>query len=183
MLPVKPNNQMSNLKLQYKDIYLKPVTKEHIQKGWAKWLRDPDINLYIKNKKNINKRYLEKYLKKNHILFLACYCSKSKKYFGNLRIYLLSKNTFSFGRLIGEKNFINKGYGTKLALIAQDICFNWLNAKEIIVGNHKANQNSILSKKKTGFKKINLQKIIKFKLNLNKKYEFYSITKTQYTKL
>lgn len=171
---------MSKIKLQYKDIYLKPISKKHISKGWLRWLNNPDINTFIEFKKEITEENLKKYLNKNHIFFLACYCSRSNKYFGNLRIYNLGKGILSFGRLIGDKNFINKDYGKKLAFIAQDICFNWLNAKEIIVGNHINNQKSRNSKLKTGFKKANNHKLKKLKLNMKRDFEFFSMSKIEY---
>jgi hypothetical protein len=142
-----------NLTLSYDDLYFLPVKKENINAGWLDWMNNHEITKYLASE---SKRYMVKDLQEyldyeDSLVFLACYRKLDNIYLGNLRIYQLKPGILSFGRLIGDKSFHGLGYGTKLNKVAIDLCFKWFRAEWVVVGNHKANKASSVSKIKTGF--------------------------------
>jgi RimJ/RimL family protein N-acetyltransferase len=166
------------LNLKYGNIYLKPVDIDCIDNGWLNWVNDPELNKYLNHKKKLTRVDLINYLNQNH-LFFACYIKETKEYFGNIRIYYLSEklNIVSLGRLIGNKKYLNQGYGKQLMKIGIDISFNLLKCSKLIVGNHKDNISSKKSKENFNFLKLNNEQITLYNLDKDKSYEYYFIEK------
>lgn len=157
-----------NLTLSYDDLYFLPVKKENINAGWLDWMNNDEITKYLTSE---SKRYtikdLQEYLDSDDsLVFLACYRKLDNIYLGNLRIYKLKPGILSFGRLIGDESFHGLGYGTKLNKVAIDLCFKWFRAEWVVVGNHKANKASSVSKIKTGFAVADNRLLAKLGLNL-----------------
>lgn len=157
-----------NLKLSYDDLYFLPVKKENINAGWLDWMNNDEITKYLTaESKRYTAKDLQEYLVSNNsIVFLACYRKSDNIYLGNLRIYQLKPGILSFDRLIGDKSFHGLGYGTKLNKVAIDLCFQWFGAEWVVVGNHKANKASSISKIKTGFAIADDHLLAKLGLNL-----------------
>ena len=128
---------MSQVKIVFEDIYCKPVSKEHINKGWLSWMNNP-ITAHQINKegKKYTEAELEYYLKeKKSIFFLACY-TKEGEYFGNLRIHEWTSDIACFGRLIGSDKHRGKGYGKLLIELTKSLVFDFMKYDIIIAGNN-----------------------------------------------
>ena len=139
--------------LDYYDLYFLPVKRENINAGWLDWMNNFQITKYLSaESKKYTVEDLERYLVSNESLaFLACHRKLDDAYLGNLRIYQLLPGILSFGRLIGDRRFHSLGYGTKLNNVALELCFTWFGANLVVVGHHKDNKASAVSKTKTGF--------------------------------
>ncbi len=155
------------VKIIFKDIYCIPVSYEHINQGWLSWMNNTNITTHInQNNQQYTNQDLVKYLdEKRSKFFLACY-SKNQVYFGNLRIYELTKGVASFGRLIGHDKFTGKGFGKKLCDLAISLIFNYLKYDTIVVGNQKKNIQSAKSKIQSGFRLASEEEL--FSLGLTK---------------
>ena len=175
------------LKLVYDNLFFENIDSNYIHPRWIKWINNRQTTKYLnyhpKNKitENDLKLYFES--SKNTIFFFRCYHKQKNFYFANLRIYKILNNVYSFGRLIGEKSYLNKGYGKKLALAAMNLIFLWLNAKRIVVGNIKVNKKSAYSKISLGFKLMNNAKIKKLKLKISPEYEYYEMERDYFLKI
>jgi len=154
--------------LNYDDLYFLPVTKENITAGWLEWMNDFEITKYLSaESKTYTFDDLQRYLDSDDSLaFLACYRKLDDVYLGNLRIYRLLPGILSFGRLIGDSRFHGLGYGTKLNKVALDLCFRWFRASLVVVGNHKDNKASAVSKMNAGFSIADSSLLAAWGLNL-----------------
>ena len=139
--------------LNYDDLYFLPVKRENISAGWLEWMNNHQVTKYLSaESKKYTVEDLQRYLDSDDSLaFLACYRILDDAYLGNLRIYQVAPDILSFGRLIGDRRFHGLGYGTKLSKVALELCFTWFGANLVVVGNHKENKASAVSKINTGF--------------------------------
>ena len=161
-------------KIIFKDIYCIPVSHEHINMGWLSWMNNSLITKHLDGgNQQYSRQDLLKYLnEKKSKFFLACY-SKNHIYFGNLRIYELTKGVVSFGRLIGHDDFIGKGFGKKLCDLANLLIFNQLKYETIVVGNKKENIQSAKSKIKSGFHLASEKELVSIGLKKHPNDDFY----------
>ena len=130
-------------------LYTKPLTEENIDKGWLDWVNDKSVTKYLSINPPISKLDLIKYLKDNEVhndLLLAVYSLSTSEYIGNLRIYNINNvnKTLMYGRLIGNKNNRNKGYGTEILNI---ICYIAFEHYKLEFAYTRINKNNIGQKK------------------------------------
>lgn len=130
-------------------LYTKLLTEENIDKGWLDWVNDESVTKYLSVKPPISKLDLIQYLNDNKVngdLLLAIYKDLGSEYIGNLRIYNINKvdKTLMYGRIIGNENNRNKGYGTEILNI---ICFIAFEHYGLDFAYTRINKNNIGSKK------------------------------------
>ena len=174
---------MSQAKIIFQDIYCKPLSKDHINKGWLSWMNNPITAQQINPKrKEFTEADLENYLdEKENIFFLACYTKKGE-YFGNLRIHEWTPNVACFGRLIGSDKHRGKGYGKVLVELSKSLIFDYRKYDVIIAGNNEGDLASSNSKLRSGFKKIDQKSKDTLKLKFNKEGEYYMLSRSDYYK-
>lgn len=139
-------------------IVLEPISKKHIDKGWLKWIKNKSINKKLNsNTKGFNKKKLSDYvnnLKKDNSKMFACYDKHKKVYFGNIKlnnIDLIHK-TCSYGRMIGEKEFKNRGYGKLMLFKICELAFEKIKLNKVFTYVFLDNKESIYSNKSFGMK-------------------------------
>lgn len=139
--------------ISWDEFYFRPVSHEHIHAGWLNWMNEKENTAFLaSNSQNYSQDDLVNYLiNTDSVLFLACYHGPSDSYIGNLRIYKIAPDIYSFGRLIGGKEFKGRGFGSKIARFAIILCFDWFKANMVLVGNHNENKASAASKLRAGF--------------------------------
>ena len=174
---------MNQAEIIFQDIYCKPVSRDHINKGWLSWMNNPITAKQINPKrKEFTEADLENYLdEKENIFFLACYTKKGE-YFGNLRIHEWTPNVACFGRLIGSDKHRGKGYGKVLVELSKSLIFDYRKYDVIIAGNNEGDLASSNSKLRSGFKKIDQKSKDTLKLKFNEDGEYYMLSRSDYYK-
>jgi RimJ/RimL family protein N-acetyltransferase len=168
------------IQIQSEHLSLEPVEHRHIDLGWLDWMNDNEILSQISAQK-CSRRDLTEYLENaESILFLAVSDRTSGEYIANLRLYLLTDGSLSFGRIIGNFRFRGRGYGQELVRIACDLGLRYLNYPEMIVGNSRSNHASAKSKKRVGFKEISDSE--KSSRGLDQGSDFYKLKRADYLK-
>lgn len=142
-----------------KKVKLIPLTKGHISLGWLKWLND---KTNYKNLSTIKKRttrkdlinFLKSSKKKGNKLF-AIYDNLTNSYIGNASLTELDyiNKHCKYGRFIGNKNFLKKGYGQIILYHLFSIAFNEEKMNKCYTQVFIDNQISIKSNIKFGMKK------------------------------
>jgi RimJ/RimL family protein N-acetyltransferase len=137
--------------------YLRPLEKEDVQ-ICKKWINDPQIKEFILSVRfPFNEKretdWLENLYKDQKSLTLALCLKENDLHIGNCgfnRIELLDRWA-TFGILIGEPDYWNRGFGTEVAQLMIDHGFNDLNLNRIELGVLAGNDRAIASYKKAGF--------------------------------
>jgi len=135
-------------------IYFKPLTNEHIEKGWLKWVNDKNHTLYTESNDIYTKEDLIKYLDKSQppeAYFFAIYDKKLNAYVGNIKLDKINyeKGTAWYGRLIG-KEYTGMGVGTQALILLSDFALNFLGLKKIQTGVDVRNLSSVKSNLRSG---------------------------------
>jgi len=140
------------------ELKLKIIKKCIISQDWIRWLNDKEVTKYSDNRlkkhsKSTQREFLKKKLKdKTCILYKIIY---EKKPIGIIEISKINNfhKTCEFTYMIGEKEYWNKGIGTKLITLALKIAFNNLSMEKVNVGIYGNNKGSEKILMKNGFKR------------------------------
>ena len=176
------------MKLDKNSVYLKPITIKHISQGWLNWVKNKkNYRTLNTDTKNFNKQRLIKYinnLKTNKSIMYAVYDSNKKKYFGNLKLNNMDyeHKTCSYGRMIGEDDYKNKGYGRIMLYKICELAFKKYKFNKIYTYVYTDNNNSILSNKKFGMKIEGKLKSHFIKNKKKKDVFLYSMLKEEFLK-
>jgi RimJ/RimL family protein N-acetyltransferase len=142
--------------LNSKRIVIKNFLKKDIDKEYISWLNDKNLLKYSRNKKKKYdyKKSLQEFnfVKKKNI-FLKIIEKKNKKKIGTIIAYINKKfKLINIGILIGNKDHLNKGYGTEVYKILIDFFFNKKKFEKIEIGCNKKNLPIIKICKKLKFR-------------------------------
>jgi RimJ/RimL family protein N-acetyltransferase len=150
-------------------ISLKEFKFYHITKKYISWLNNPILMKFSRHKnkvfnKIIAKKYLDSFNKSKN-LFLIIKCNKKKRVIGTMTVYFFKRkkiNIASIGILIGDKIYLNKGYGTASLKKLIKFLSKKKNIKKIIIGTNKNNIPMINIAKNNMFRLLRLNKKIIF---------------------
>ena len=132
--------------------------KPHVQDTWFQEGHEPLTMYYEKATNNNGYDYpFIIYLDSEPIGYIQCsdlyaykkLCPKTKGVFTNEE-----PGTFCLDLFIGEDNYLNKGYGTKIVKVFVDKIFKDFKAKKILVDPACSNKRAIRCYEKAGFKFI-----------------------------
>ncbi len=138
------------------------------------WRCDPEIWKYTGAKPTqnityeIEKVWIQEVLKrKDEVRFAIC-VGNNKEYVGNVQLTNITETDAEFHIFVGNKNFHNKGIGTKAANLILDYSDKVLKLKTVYLFVNKNNIAAIKSYEKCGFYQVErnmeqLKLIIKFK--------------------
>lgn len=139
------------------------------------WRNDSEIWIYTGSKPNgiityeIENEWIKKVLKReNEIRFAIC-TGDENEYVGNVQLTNITKIDAEFHIFVGNKNFQNKGIGTKATNLILDYAKEILKLKTVYLFVNKNNTPAIKSYNRCGFfevEKNNDQ--LKLIINLNK---------------
>ena len=168
------------------ELKLKIIKKCIISQDWIKWLNDKDVTKYSDNRlkkhsKSSQREFLKKKLKdKTCLLYKIIY---EKKPIGIIEISKINNfhKTCEFTYMIGEKEYWNKGIGTKFIALALKIAFNKLSMVKVnvsIYGNNKASAKILM---KNSFKREGKLRNV-FKISKSKRVDriLFGITKKEF---
>ena len=147
-----------NISIKGKKVYLRMLRLKDVNKQYLSWMNDKE-NSHIPAAAKPNtiasiKNYVIRNLKNPDVLFFAIIEIKSNAHIGNIKlgpINWLDKNA-EFGRLIGNKKFKSKGYGTEAAELVLKFSFKSLKLHKVFASCLKNNIAAIKSNKKNGMK-------------------------------
>jgi len=146
-------------------IYLRALEKDDIVQC-MKWINDPEIRcLTAFDERPFNKikeeEWFEK-MNKNKNVILFAICLDDANFIGNIGITLLSGNAL-LGIMIGEKEYLGRGYGTEAIKLVLDYCFNTLNLHRVALGVFEFNERAIKCYEKVGFKREGIAREVVYK--------------------
>jgi perosamine synthetase len=137
-------------------VLLRPIAVSDLNSVYLSWLNDSHINRYLLRKKQdietMVDYYEERLRKKKSDLFLAACDKRSGRHFGNVTLSRIKNNTAIFGIMIGDKNYLHKGWGLE---VIGDVCKfsrSQLGLKKIILGVLPKNRRAIRAFQRAGFK-------------------------------
>ncbi len=139
------------------------------------WRRDPEIWKYTGSKPTqeityeIEKEWIKKVLnRKDEIRFAICVGSKNE-YVGNVQLTNITKTDAEFHIFVGNKDFHNKGIGTKATNLILNYAAKVLKLEMVYLIVNKNNIAAIKSYEKCGFYEIGTNKEqLKLIIYLNK---------------
>ena len=140
-------------------IYLKSFKSSDIENSnYLKWLKDYDVikylyrqELFLKFKNKDIYEYVKK-IEKSKIDFF--YLIKlNKEYIGTVKIGHIDwhARTGDLGIMIGDKNYWNKGYATKVIKLVCKLSKKKFNLRKLIAGTPSINKGMIKAFKKNKF--------------------------------
>lgn len=183
--------------------YLRPFTKEDITYQYLSWFHDQEVTKHtshglFKYTKEQAIEFLEGADKNGDVIWVIITegeqkCSlpglpkefyKNEKHIGNIALQNINwiNRTAEFAGIIGEKEYWNKGFGTKAIRILFNHGFNKLNLNRIWLGTAANNEGMIKIAKKLGMKQ---EGCLKDHIYLNGFYEDvikYGILKSEWNK-
>jgi ribosomal-protein-alanine N-acetyltransferase len=145
-----------------KNIILKRLTSNNISKDYLNWLNDWDIIKFTEQRfKKTTIKDIKKYINdvnksKNNFIYSINVIEKNKiKHIGNIKIgsidFYHKRGEISY--IIGNKNYWNKGIGSRAIAKVIIIARKKFKIKKIIAGVYSINRPSIAVLKKNKFKK------------------------------
>jgi [ribosomal protein S5]-alanine N-acetyltransferase len=145
--------------LESKKIFLTIIDEEDIPIKYLKWINDQSIigqteSRYFPTSKNKLFKKVKEFNESPNTVFFSIIDKKTKDYIGNVKIGPINwiDRNAAIGRLIGEKDFHGKGYGTEVSKLILKYAFQILNLNKIYSGAIESNKGSIKSNLKLGFK-------------------------------
>jgi len=141
-----------------KNIYLRGITPEDVNKEYIGWLNDFEITkdistgLFPLSHDDVVKYVKQIIQNKNEVMF-AIICKKEQKHIGNIKlgdINWVHRRAY-LGLLIGNKNYWGKGYATEACDLIVWYAFNRLNIHKLSVALSEDNVSALKVYKKLGF--------------------------------
>jgi len=119
----------------------------------VKWRNESSIMKWMKNQNLITKDSHIKWFKnRNKRLDFIIEEKKNKKSIGTVNLIFKSKNRAELGKLIGEKNYLGKGFASESFRLLIDFSFKELNLEKLIVYTKVNNFKNINLNSRLGFK-------------------------------
>jgi len=173
-----------------KRIYLRPLDLKDMDSGYYDWINDPEANRYLASGvKPVSFSQLSEYYSKimgsNTDVIFGIVVKKNDKYIGNIKIGNIDwiNRHANCGRLIGDRKYWHKGYGTEALELVIDYAFNTLNLNRIHSGAIVDNIGAIKSCKKAGMKREGFFPQYRFNDGKYKDVVQLAITRDHYNKM
>jgi RimJ/RimL family protein N-acetyltransferase len=175
--------------LESENIYFIPIDDE-IHDDYFKWVNDRTIidrletGHFPKTRQQLME-YVNSINKNPDYIFFAVIEKETSTYIGNAKLGQIKwiNGTTEYGRMIGEKNSMGKGYGTEIGKLLLHYAFMILNLNKVNVGSITDNIASIKSNEKIGFE---IEGELKQQVYINGSYKntvIMGITKARYCEL
>lgn len=137
-------------------IFFVPL-EDDIDDNYLRWVNDRKIVEYLDTGNFPKTRHtLIEYVKSinespKHVFF-AVIEKKTGKYIGNAKLGPIDwiNRTAVYGRMIGEKSALRKGYGTEMSALLLHYAFMIINLNKVTAGVLADNKGSIKSNEKNG---------------------------------
>lgn len=147
--------------LKGKKVLLRPIRKSDISL-LLKWFNDPETTKYLGLYLPVTEVEEEKWIEElatikrgiDIVFIIEVIENNSTKPIGNCGLYKINQKdqTAELAIVIGEKEYLGKGYGTETAQILIEYGFQQLNLNRISASVLESNEKAINLLKKIGFK-------------------------------
>ncbi len=145
--------------IKSKKLYLKKLTKSDITTKYVNWLNDTNINKYLEARHfthtlKSQRKYISEIINSKSTLIFGIF-TNDNIHIGIIKIGPIDDiNKFTeISYLIGDKNFLRKGYSYNSIKICENFIFKKLKILKISAGVYSNNIASIQLLKKLGYKK------------------------------
>ena len=136
---------------------LRPVRMDDAPR-FVKWFNDPEVNKFL-NYRSLTLKFEKEYIKKRMAGKVAdtlhfCIDTSEGVHIGSTALESINKtfNRATFGIVVGDKNYWNKGYGTEAGRLLLDYGFKKLKLHRIDLDVYSYNPRAIKVYKRLGFK-------------------------------
>lgn len=173
-----------------KRIYLRPLDQADLKKGYLDWINDPRINRFLMAGTFPTsvielKEYYEKVKRSRSDAMFAICVKKDDRYIGNIKLGDISwiDRRANCGRMIGDRKYWGKGYGTEALQLVIDYAFNTLHLNRVYNTIIEDNIGAIRSCEKSGMKMEGRFPQFRFTGGAFKDVLQYGITKDAYDRI
>ena len=147
-------------KLVGEKIYLSPVSTEDVEK-FTEWKNDFNVTDYTGRSGSLTSFEAEKQYSQetsNNKIKFSIITLKDDKLIGWISLDDINyiHSTASLGIVIGEKEYLNQGYGTEAIMLIIDYGFNYLNLHRISLQLMSFNERALKCYQKCGFKQTGI---------------------------
>jgi len=173
-----------------KRIYLRPLGLDDLEKGYLGWINDARTNRFLMagifpTSSDGLKSYYEKVTSSNNDVIFAIAVKRNDKYIGNIKIGGIDwvNRTAHCGRMIGDKEYRGKGYGTAALKLVIEYAFNTLNLNRVYNAIVEDNIAAIKSCQKDGMEKEGVFSQGRFMEGEYKDIVLLAITRERYERI
>lgn len=139
-------------------LYLRPIAREDVDRGWLQWMSDPAITLNLASAMPTTRESLLKYYEDsqppNAVMFAICR-REDDRYIGNIRLSAFEwlARQATYGWLIGDRSAHGQGYGTEALKLMLRFGFLQLGLNRIYTTIWAENVASLRANEKAGFRR------------------------------
>jgi len=169
-----------------KRVILRALEKEDIKNCW-KWINDPEIikGLYMifPMSKYEEEKWYERSIGDDRNKYFAI--EVNKKHIGNIGLHGIDwiNRKAELGIMIGEKDYLNKGYGTDAIKTTLRYAFNKMNLHKIQLRVYEFNKRALKCYEKCGFKKEGVMREDLFRDGKYYNAVFMSILRSEFNEI
>jgi len=149
-------------------LYLRPIAREDVDRGWLQWMNDPTITVNLAGNMPVNRDSLLRYYEESQppaaIMFAICR-REDDRYIGNIRLSAIEwlPRQATYGWLIGDRAAQGKGYGTEALKLILRFGFLELGLNRIYTTIWVDNVASLRANEKAGFRREGVLRECAFK--------------------
>ena len=136
-------------------VYLRPISREDIDRGWLDWINDTTTISGLFSGYPTSREQLERYYEEsqppNAVMFAIC-AKENDHYFGNIRLseFEWINRVCTYGRLLGDPEYRGGGYGSEALILMLRYGFHILGMNRIQSIAWSENEISLRSNDKIG---------------------------------
>jgi [ribosomal protein S5]-alanine N-acetyltransferase len=150
------------------DVYLRPVERADIDRGWHDWVNDPFVTHGLQGYFPTSREGIESYYeasKPPHAALFAICMKEDDTYIGNARLgeFDWINRVCIYGRLLGNRDYQGHGYGTEVLILLLRYGFHILGFNRIWSAAVSANKVSLASNDRVGMLREGIQRQSIFK--------------------
>jgi [ribosomal protein S5]-alanine N-acetyltransferase len=140
-------------------VYLRPLERADLSEIYLGWLNDPEVTRYTETgtfpttAQDLERFHQEVTGSRSQVI-LAIVHTQSGRHIGNVKLGPIHwvYRSATFGILIGEKKFWNKGIGVEATRLMVEYGFYRLNLHRIDLGVYAEHESAVHAYEKVGFK-------------------------------
>lgn len=147
-----------NIILAGEKVVLRSISEDDVTQRYLDFLNDKVVTKFLdvgRKEHSIDnlKSYVKEKISKEDCVFLAIIDKKSGMHIGNVKMEPIDYDNrkAEIGIMVGDQNFLGKGYGTEAMRIALNFCFQDLDLERVTLGVIADNIPAIKAYKKVGF--------------------------------
>lgn len=173
--------------LQSKRIHLRPILEKDLNENYLQWLNDEEVcefnsHAIFPNTEQKMRSYFENLKNQDRNIVLAIIDTQTEKHIGNIslqNINWVSRNA-EFAILLGDKDYLGKGYGEEAAVLIVEYGFKRLNLHRIYCGTIAGNKGMMKLAVKLKMKEEGLRREAIYKNGQYRDIYEYGVLRKEY---